>query len=431
MELRKTSIALILAVVGALVACGADSNPESASDEAGGAGGTSGAGEQSDAGSAGASEEAGAAGAPPAELCGASEPEEGFVEVPATDPAIRYLGRFDWSVPEAPMMWFPALGIETVFTGDALDMVLDERASGGVITTDYYEIRLDDEEPITLRTCAEQDVYPLARDLEPGPHRVRISKRTEVQVGNAAFLGLRIRPDASLTLPPEREHRIEVVGDSITCGYGNELSTTTPDDFPFTSQNENALGAYGAVAAELLDADYVAVAGSGRGMVRNYGGFVGLFIPEFYELTSILATASTWDHSLYSPELIVINAGTNDFSPGLDSEQYLAMREEFRNAYRAFLIRLRELHPEAALVAAIGPMLSDGYPEGYEALTSIRADVSGVVDALVEEGDDRVWFFEFAAQTAPYGEDWHPTLATHRAMGEALAEFVRAELGWD
>ncbi len=426
MTIPTTILVVTLSLTSVLVACSTDSNSESSDNGQGGAAGVaSGEGGQGEAGAAGA------AGAAATEICGSYQPEDDFVEIPATDPSIRYIGRFDWSEPEAPMMWFPALSIETIFTGDAIDLRLDERASGGEITTDFYEVRIDDREPVKLQTCAEQTIYPLGRDLGAFPHHLRISKRTEVQVGNAAFLGLRIRPEASLELPQARERRIEVVGDSITCGYGNEISTTTPDDFPFTSTNENALGAYGAVAAELLRADYVAVAGSGRGIVRNYSGFVGLFIPEFYELTSILATATTWDHALYSPQVIVVNAGTNDFSPGLTVEELAVMREEFRSTYRSFLDRLRELHPEAALVAAIGPMMSDGYPEGYQALTSIRADVSTVVDSLVADGDDRIWFLEFPAQTAPYGEDWHPTLATHRTMGEALAEFLRTKLGWE
>ena len=51
-----------------------------------------------------------------------------------------------------------------------------------------------------------------------------------------------------------------------------------------------------------------------------------------------------------------------------------------------------------------------------DAWTSIRADVQEVVDSFVTGGDSNVFYFEFAPQSSPYGEDWHPTVATHEAM---------------
>jgi lysophospholipase L1-like esterase len=273
-------------------------------------------------------------------------------------------------------------------------------------------------------------VYPLARDLKPGMHRVRVSKRTEGSVGTSAFLGFRVREDTGLSLPPAPERRMEFVGDSITCGYGNELSTTDPDSYSFTSPNENALLAYGAVTASLLEADYVAVAASGRGMVRNYSGGGGLHGPDFYELTGPDANDATWDHTLYSPDVIVVNLGTNDFSIGLEGDAIIAMREEYRAAYSDFFEHLRDLHPEATLVAAVGPMISDSYPPGYQAWTSIRADVQEVVDGFVQSGDSKVLYFEFAPQSSPYGEDWHPTVARHRIMADALGAFIEEALGW-
>jgi lysophospholipase L1-like esterase len=179
-------------------------------------------------------------------------------------------------------------------------------------------------------TCPEQEVYPLARNLEEGTHRVRISKRTEAQVGTASFLGFRVREGSALSLPAAPLRRLEFVGDSITCGYGNELSTDDPGSYSFTSANENALLAYGGIAARALEADYVAIAASGRGLVRNYGGASGLTAPEFYDLTAPNASWPTWDSSRYTPDVIVVNLGTNDFSIGLSMDELATMRESYR-----------------------------------------------------------------------------------------------------
>jgi lysophospholipase L1-like esterase len=362
--------------------------------------------------------------------CGSGVVESGFVDVAATDPGIRYVGRMDFTIPSAPKMAFPAVTIETTFEGDAIDMRLTETAAGGTTTTAYYDVSIDSGPPTKLMTCPQQEVYPLARNLAAGTHRVRLSKRTEASVGSSSFLGFRVREGTALTLPEAPTRRLEVVGDSITCGYGNEISTTDPASFTFTSVNENALLAYGAVTAAALNADYVAVSVSGRGMVRNYSGGAGLTAPEFYELTAPNAAWATWDHTRYSPDVIVVNLGTNDFSPGLTAEELVTMRENYRQTYVAFLTHLRTLHPAATLIGAVGPMMSDGYPAGYQAWTSIRADVGAAIDTLTTGGDTNVFYLAFAPQSSPYGEDWHPTVATHQTMANQLATFIEQTKGW-
>jgi lysophospholipase L1-like esterase len=172
------------------------------------------------------------------------------------------------------------------------------------------------------------------------------------------------------------------------------------------------------------------VAASGRGMFRNYGGAAGLTIPEFYDLTAPDTAWPAWDFSRYTPDIIVINLGTNDFSTGLTADELVAMREGYRLAYSKFLTHLRTVHPLATLIGAVGPMMSDGYPTGYQAWTSVRADVKSVVDALTTSGDNNVFYFEFTPQTSPYGEDWHPTLATHQRMAAQLVTFIKQTKSW-
>jgi lysophospholipase L1-like esterase len=422
-----------------LLGCGGSPSSGNAAAATGGADQAAGSGRTASGGAdSGGSVGAGAAGtggtgATSAPACGAmTTVEDGFVDVPASDPGIRYVGRLDFTDPAAPIMAFPAATIETRFEGDAIDMRLADTASGGTTTTAYYEVVVDSGTPVKLQTCRQQDVYPLARNLAAGMHTVRISKRTEASVGKASFLGFRVRTGSALSLPDAPIRRLEVVGDSITCGYGDEVSTSTPDNHKFTSSNENALLAYAAVTARALGADYVAVAVSGRGMVRNYGGESGMTGPEYYELALPDSPDASWDHTRYSPHVIVVNLGTNDFSIGLDTAttELDTMRADYRQTYGEFLTRLRELHPSATLIAAVGPMVSDSYPEGYYAWTNIRSDVKGVVDAATAAGDSNVFYLEFAPQSSPYGEDWHPTVATHQKMADLLTAFIREKKDW-
>lgn len=367
--------------------------------------------------------------------CAAAEPEDGFTDISPKDANIRYIGRVQQTF-DAVAFAFPAVQIQTTFEGDAIDLKLRDYGLGTPAATNYYWVIVDGVAS-KLHVCKDREIYPLARNLSEGPHSLTVIKRTESgpggqpNAGKGEFLGFRVREGTTLTSVDKPSRLMEFVGDSITCGYGNEVTTKDPDSFPFTSVNEDGWNAFGALTARALNADYVAVAASGRGVIRNYAGFEGDVVPKIYEATLHEDdTAPNWNHSSYSPDVIVVNLGTNDFSPGIELDQLDAHREAFKQGYSDFLIRLRELHAESTIVVSVGPMMSDGFPEGYNAWTSIRSDLKAVVEARNAAGDADVSYFEFKAQSSPYGEDWHPTIATHQKMANALVPFVAQLRGW-
>jgi len=253
---------LIACDAGSKASTNAGSGGKPAATSAGGS--TSSAGSSNATGSSGAGNSAGAA----AELgCMATTPEEGFVDVPVTDPSIRFVGRVN-KIAEAVAFAFPAVQIQTVFEGDAIDMKMRDHGLLNSVATNYYWIIIDGVQK-KLQVCPVCEVYPLARNLDAGPHTLTIVKRTESGPGGQAntgkdeFLGFRVRTGTALSAVTKPARLLEFVGDSITCGYGNEVSTTDPDSFKFTSVNEDAWNAYGAITARAFNADYVAVAASG------------------------------------------------------------------------------------------------------------------------------------------------------------------------
>jgi lysophospholipase L1-like esterase len=367
--------------------------------------------------------------------CGGIEPETGFDEIAFSDPNIRYVGRVNKTA-DAAAFAFPAVQIETVFEGDAIDMRLKDFGSKSKTATNYYWVIVDGKAS-KLAVCADREVYPLARGLGAGEHTVTVVKRTESgpggqpNKGKGEFLGFRVRTGTALKPAAKPERLLEFVGDSITCGYGNDLSTTKPDDFKFTSANEDAWNAYGALTARALKADYVAVAASGRGVIRNYSDFTGLLVPEIYEKTLHEDSAApAWDHKGYSPDVVVVNLGTNDYSPGLTTEELDAHHAAFQKGYIDFLTRIREVHAAATIIAVVGPMLGDSYPTGYNALTNVKKVLQAAVAARNTAGDANVYYLAFAAQSSPYGEDWHPTIATHQKMADALTTLIKTQKSW-
>ncbi len=359
------------------------------------------------------------------------EPDtEGLRSVPVDHPDLWYMGRIDCAAEGGPRFGFPGVSIRTKFIGTELRATFNDSGRGTATTTNFLDVTVDGGAPEVIELVSGVHEYVLASDLSEGEHEVLIWKRTEASPGGSAnagtvqVQGFRLGGDA--LLPVQRpERRLEFIGDSITCGYGNGISTTDPDNAPFTTENENNHLAYGAVTAELLGADYMGVSYSGKGMSRNYNGAGGETVPQFYlDILPDDAGAPAWNPKRFVADAVVINVGTNDFSTaGFDTEL-------FTETYTAFLTTLRGYYPKSLLVTAIGPMLSDYYPPGAMAWTNAQQGMADAVAARKAKGDSNIRTVTFAPQTSPYGEDWHPTAETHASMAAQLAEVLREELGW-
>jgi lysophospholipase L1-like esterase len=371
---------------------------------------------------------------PTRSVCGFSEPvalgattEEGWVDVPARHPDIFYVGRFDCSAAGGPTFAYPGTSIRLRFSGEALQTRLLDRGKGTPEATNFYDVIIDDGPAQLLAVSPDTEVYPLANDLSPGVHTLELVKRTESNwgAGEAQLLGFRLRAGGQLLAVSGRPRRLEFVGDSITCGYGNELAVDDPSEFHFTTRNENARLAYGPRVATQLGAEYVLVAASGRGVSRNWQGGAGRHIEAFHALALPDGDApALWDPARYQPHATIVNAGTNDFSPGgVD-------RVAFRAAYVSLLEHLRQVYPNTLLLVVLGPMLSDAFPPGESALTHMREDLDAVIQERQRAGETRLAFLELAGQSAPFGEDFHPAAHTHAAMAAAVSAELRRLLGW-
>src|SRR5258708_25221227 len=158
-----------------------------------------------------------------------------------------------------------------------------------------------------------------------------ITKRTESDLGVAEFLGLVPKGGVLLASPPPFVRRIEYIGDSITCGYGDLGSSALCH---FTPDTEDETSAYGALAAAQLNAQHTAIAYSGIGMYRNGGGDTANTIPTRYQRTLPDDPPSAWAFNTPPPHVVVINLATHDFRTG-------GPRPPFSQACLAFLSPLR------------------------------------------------------------------------------------------
>ncbi len=352
-----------------------------------------------------------------------------MVMVNASNPLISYNGRIDYRNKNDLSFSYPGVSIKLKFTGDAFDMLLQDMAMEDEQHTNYFNIIIDDGKPFVVKTSKKQKIYYLARDLDLREHTIEIIKRTESSVGSVILHGFRLRRGnklVALTDIPER--KIEFIGNSITVGYGNEASIESPPkgnpSTGFRSVNENNYTAWGALTCRTLKARYSCVAYSGRGVYRNNTGSENGTMPLVYDYVNPDKTDAVWNHQRFIPDVIVVDLGTNDFAPGVPDSS------AFCNAYILFIGKLRGIHPQAKIICAVGNMQSDYWPEGTKSWTRMRSFMNSVVKEVNKKGDAAVYYFELTPQSPPYGEDWHPSNATHKKMSEAIVPFIKTITGW-
>lgn len=334
---------------------------------------------------------------------------------------LHYDGRFERADPREAVCAWSASAVSVCFRGTTVNVRLSPGANRFVAVVDGVPVKIladgaaDPQHP-PARPAPK--LYALASSLPEGEHRATVFKATEAAVGNATFAGFQLGAGSAVLPARPAQRRLTVIGDSISCGYGNEAASKEESFSPAT---ENAWWTYGALAARAVGADYQCIAWSGRKMHPNFT------IPEVYDRTLPADAGSHWPGDREKPDAILVNLCTNDFNvPELPD------RAAWVRAYRDFLARLRREAPQATIYCALGPMMSDGYPKGRPSLSTAREWIGEVVKGCQDAGDPKVRFLEFAPQQAVngIGANWHPSVRTHQIMADKLTAAVRTDLGW-
>jgi hypothetical protein len=152
--------------------------------------------------------------------------------------------------------------------------------------------------------------------------------------------------------------------------------------------------------------------------------------PTFFDQTIADDASQIWDHSKYIPDVVVINLGTNDFAAEVSSSLYTVDQTTFTTAYLNLITKIRNVYPNAKIFCTVGVMMSDYYPAGGLHWTRIKDYVQSVVTTKNNAGDSNVFYFMMDPQSPPYGEDWHPTAATHNIMATGITNFINRKVTW-
>ena len=342
---------------------------------------------------------------------GSTESTDSTVDVTpgSNEPAVRFVGRFHDTGAGAMSFEWSGSGMVAAFEGTTVSVNLTDSGNN------EFTVLVDGEEKSKLSAQAGNNDYPLATGLTPGPHTVELYRRTEASFGTTTFHGFDFGPDGRLLPAPSHGRRLEIIGDSISCGYGIEGASAMCG---FTADTENHYATYGALAARALDAEVVTIAWSGKGIVYNYDTDRTDPLPALYDRTLPSDPGSSWDFSVV-PDAVVINLGTNDFSTDDDPPADL-----FHDEYVQFLEHLRDVYPTTFILATVGPLLNDAD------LDAARTGIESAVGARQAAGDSLVASWRMNIANDNPGCDYHPGLATHQAMADALVSELQTHLDW-
>ncbi len=309
---------------------------------------------------------------------------------------------------------------EAEFITDRLDWDENMRAWVAVFVDDMTE-------PVKrFPLLREKETVTLVEKAETEDTTVRIMKYSEAAFGAVGIAAIDV-DGTILPAPAPKKKKLEVIGDSITCGYGIE---GVIDVDSFKTSQENPWHAYGCLLAKKFDAEVSLVSWSGNGIISHYIDASveeprvddGL-MPDLYPYADFSADVRRgkageefipWDFASYQPQLIVINLGTNDCSY---TRRLPERNQKFMDAYTAFLVQVRKNNPDANILCTLGVMQ-----------TELNDCVPVAVQNRNNAGDTKVYFVEAPLQNAEedgLGADSHPTERTQQKLADFLENYIR------
>ena len=344
---------------------------------------------------------------------------------------VKVLGRADF-LKGALRLVHSGSGAEFTFTGTKAVITLqaDSAIMNGANEQARVAIFVNDELVVDDMINKMQKTYTVFESETDRECVVRIVKLSEAPMSTFGITSIEVTARGGIKPTKDKEHLIEFIGDSITCGYGVE------DEDPnhnFKTSTENAMKAYAYKTAMALDADYRLVSFSGWGIISGYTAtgeekMTEELVPRYYEklgysrgkFLGVTPADVAWDFSKRQPDLIVVNLGTNDdsYTKGIASRE-----KDYKEQYIEFLKVIRKNNPDATILCTLGIMGGRLYPMVEQA----------VAEYSQETGDTNIHSMKFAEQNGAVdglAADWHPTEKTHAKAAKRLTEKIKEIMGW-
>lgn len=295
----------------------------------------------------------------------------------------------------------------------------------------YIDNALVPDKRIELKNTEQEVVLyesPVKREVT-----ITIMKYTEPEFAVCGIKYINIGSGTLLAPPAPKKRRIQIIGDSITCGYGVEGDV---ERSLLKTSEENPAKSYSVIMAQNLDADFEIVAWNGKGIITSYVGEDENVVPDkswlmpmLYKYTDAGCSRyyfnepqekwELWEHSSFEPDIITINLGTNDasYTRGIPERT-----NEFTKGYLDFLGYIHTVHPKAAILCMLGIMDQSLCPAVGEAAGLFKKKYTDVnisyLHLPMQQDEDGLGTF------------WHPVYKTQKKSAELITEHIRHMMNW-
>ncbi len=251
----------------------------------------------------------------------------------------------------------------------------------------------------------------LAQGLSEGYHHIEVYRQTEAQVSNFRAETLTFT-GRLLATPSEHPLTIDVVGDSISGGYGALWNSSLGVDDPGCNHPyyQDGTQSYAFLAGKALGADVRVLQSSGYGCVGGWNGRE-VNLQTMYPYLNWFRSQSFLNPFDPVADIVIINLGTNDYST---RETNNMSNAEFQAGAKNLMQLARQYNPNAAVIWCTG-MMGSYYP------TEVKAAVAELGGA-----DQGYYFLELPRGQG--GAVSHPNVAQQQAAGEVLLDFLKTTI---
>ncbi len=227
---------------------------------------------------------------------------------------------------------------------------------------------------------------------------------------------------------------MEVIGDSITAGYGN----VGPIGYPAlcsgaNTNNESSYMAYGSVLGRMIGADVSTIAYTGIGIYRNNLGQTDSpttpTMDEFYlDTLTYGSNLGIGLHQYTYPasgqvaqpmDIVIVDLGGNDLAQGMPTAA------EYESSYKTLINEIRENSPNAQIFLTLGPMDYDLN------LSIVRGYLNDLLSYYASLGDTKIHQVKVDGQNPSLGVgcDYHPSTAEDLRMAQQIGNQIQQILG--
>lgn len=326
--------------------------------------------------------------------------------VPAGDPRIAAIGRLE-RVPldeesgrEALLLSWPGSELRARFRGAAIAIELV--AEGEV----HFDVLIDEASHLLSPRGAGLHRYAVAAP-GPGPHLLRLRKRTEAAAGVARIASFSAAADGEvLAAPPLPDRKLEFIGDSMTvgaCVYDDGAER-------WDRRETHAHGAsFAALTAAALGAQHRAIAVSGLGVSRSK---VPMRAQQIFDRCRPDPQSAREPRESWQPDAVIVFLGHNDVIAGR------GFPRRFAADYVRLIRAVRGRYPHSLILCLTGGMWRSRHsPALFRAFAAALREL--------EVRDVRIFSYRFRAWSF-----LHPRAHTQAQLAAELRPLLAALLGW-